>query len=251
MKITFFIAILFISGLCLITACSTPKKSLSPTEIKALPVVLKFTKSGCRGMCPSFDLMVYENGQMIFNGKRYTKQEGEATAQLTESELAKLKVDCQKADLYACEAEYGMRIMDIPTTDIHFYEKDKDVRVRWRMHAPESVTLLNKEIMDIVYAKGWVEDPFLEKEKAVKLPMNAVDNELIVQFKNKLDAKAWCKQFEPYGMSVKKTLSTSVPIYLIGFDKEKIASTKLLELVKENEEVATAEFNQELKLRNR
>ena len=247
MKVVFVVAILLVGSLFYLTSCKTTQKVLSQQEVENLPKILEFSKSGCRGKCPVFDLTVYQDGWVVFDGRNFTKHEGKATVQLTKEEFATLQSNCEKADIWKCQPEYGMNIMDIPTTTIQLHEKDRKKKVRWRMRAPESLPTLSNEIMEIVYARNWVERGTVSKDKGIRMPAGAIDNELIIQFKNKIEAREWCKRFERFGMNVKKSLSTMTPIYLVEFDTGKMSPDKMLEMVKNDEEVATAEFNKRLK----
>lgn len=246
MKLTI-IAILLIGSLIFLVSCKTTQatqKILTQKEVAALPKVLEYSKGGCRGKCPIFDLTVYENGWMIFNGKAWTKQEGAVTAQLTKKEFTMLQTDCQKANLWNKEPAYGMNIMDAPTTTIHFYEKNRDKKIQWRIRAPEELPTLSGKIMKIIMDRGWIEG--LKKDTATRMPAGAITNEIIVQFKEKLDAQKWCTEYALYGLEVKRTLSTMTPLYLMKFDEAKTPPNKMLQIIKRNEKVASAEFNKRM-----
>lgn len=249
MKLTIIIAIILIGSLIFLSSCSTTQKVLTQEEVTALPKVLEYSKGGCKGRCPIFDLTVYENGWMIFNGKMWTKQEGEATGQLTKEEFALLQADCQKADVWSKEGEYGMNIMDAPTTTIHLYEKNRDKQVQWRIRAPESLPTLSNKIMKIITDRGWIEG--LKKDTAARLPAGAITDEIIVQFAEKLDAKQWCTQYALYGLHVKRTLSTMTPLYLLKFDAERTPPKKMLAIIKRSKKVTSAEFNKRMNTSSR
>lgn len=239
-------------SLCLLPACNTTtKKVLAIEEIQKMPKVLEYSRSGCRGKCPIFDFTVYKDGWAVFNGKAFTKYEGKKTFQLTKEEFTQLQTNCKKADLWRFQPEYGMNIMDIPTTTIHYYEKNRDKVVAWRMRAPEALPNLSTQIMELIFDRDWVERQSINKDTGIKMPAGAIDNELIVQFKSKIDPRKWCAQFERYDMQLKKTLSTLTPIYLVSFDTGKMSPDQMLEIVKGNESVASAEFNKRLKGKKR
>ncbi len=247
MKLT--IVILLVGSLLFLASCSTTQKVLTQEEVATLPKVLEYSKGGCKGKCPIFDLTVYENGWMIFNGKAWTKQEGKATGQLTKEEFTQLQADCQKADMWSKKAEYGMNIMDAPTTTIHLYEKNRDKQVQWRIRAPEELPTLSNKIMKIIIDRGWIEG--LKKDTAARLPTGAITDEIIVQFKEKIDANQWCTQYALYGLNVKRTLSTMTPLYLLKFDAERTPPNKMLAIIKRSKKVASAEFNKRLNTSNR
>jgi len=249
MKLTIIAALVFTASLIFLMSCNTTQKVLTQEEVAALPKILEYTKGGCKGRCPIFNLTVYENGWMIFNGKMWTKQEGEATSQLTKEEFAQLRADCEKADVWTKEAGYGMNIMDAPTTTIHLFEKNRDKQIKWRIRAPEALPILSDKIMAIIINRGWIEGP--KKDTAIRLPNGAILDEIIVQFNEKLDVQEWATPYALYGLKIEKSLSTLTPLYLLKFDATKIPSNKMLALIKRSKQVRSAEFNKLMNTRGR
>ncbi len=247
MKVTTIIAIALAISLVILMSCKTSNKVLSQAQIEELPKVLEYSKSGCRGKCPIFDFTVYEGGHIVFNGKAFTKYEGQATDKLTKEEYAALQANCKKADLWQKQAEYGMNIMDIPTTTLHFYEKDREKKIQWRMRAPQALPDLSNEIVQLLIDRGWIEE--LKKETGIRMPSGAISNEIIVQFKEETEIKRWCKQYAQYDMQLKRGISKKT--FLVNFDTGKMPPDKMLEMVRNNVEVMTAEFNKRMKTRMR
>lgn len=247
MKLITIIAIAIAASLVFLTSCKTTNKVLSQAQIEELSKVLEYSKTGCRGKCPIFDFTVYEGGHVVFNGKMFTKYEGQATDKLTKEEYASLQANCQKADLWQKQAEYGMNIMDIPTTTVHFYEKDRDKKIQWRMRAPQELPDLSNEIVQLLVDRGWIQE--LKKEVGVRMPNGAISNELIVQFKEETEIKRWCKQYVQYDMKLKRGISKKT--YLVNFDTGKMSPDKMLEIVRNNVEVMSAEFNKRMQTRSR
>lgn len=247
MKGIIIFAIVLTASLVFLTSCKTTNKVLSQAQIQDLPKVLEYSRTGCRGKCPIFDFTVYEGGHIIFNGKMWTKHEGQAIDKLTKEEYAALQTNCQKANLWQKQAEYGMNIMDIPTTMVHFYEKDRDKKIEWRMRAPQALPDLSNEIMQLIFKRGWVEE--LKKEVGVSMPNGAIGNEIIVQFKEEINIKRWCEKYSQYDMKLKRGLSKK--IYLVNFDTGKMPPDKMLDIVRGNLEVASAEFNKRMETRSR
>ena len=225
-------------------------KALTLQEIARLPKIVEYSRSACYGQCPHFDLTIYKNGWMVFEGKRFTKQEGTATDRLTKEELSQLIADCKTADLWQYQSEYSMNIPDLPTVSIHFYEEGKDKGVKWKMRPPAALSALSNKLMDLVYVRNWVENTG-KKDKGIALPNGIIENELIVQFKNKIEPKQWAQKYERFGLKVRKPLSTLSHIYLLAYDTGKIAPDKMLATIKKDDKVATAEFNKRLETRNR
>lgn len=187
---------------------------------------------------------------MVFDGRRFTKYEGKASDKLSKSEYEQLIANCQKANLWKHEEGYGMNIMDIPTTTVHFYEDNRDKKIQWRMRAPKELPTLSDEIMELIFQRDWVEDP---REKVGQiLPQGTITNNIIVQLKEKnIDVQKWCGHFSAYEAKVKRTLSKSASIYLITFDTDKIEPQEMLDLIRANGQVKSASFDRQLESRNR
>ena len=237
--------------LLVIPSCKTSQKSLTEVEIINLPKVLEFSKSACRGKCPHFELTVYKGGWLIFEGKRFTEYEGKTTGKLSSKEYEQLIKNCREADLWTCEAAYGMNIMDIPTTRIHFYEADRDKEVKWRLRAPESLPKLSNQIMELVYLRNWVKPNTDMKNKGAKLSPGILDNEIIVQFKEWVDFREWCALYDRYGVASKRIISEQSGIYLIVFDTALMEPDRMLGIVRKDSKVKSAEFNKRIQPRNR
>ena len=249
MKIAVIITFLLAGSLMFFSSCKTTQKVLTQAEVQALPKVLEYSRTGCRGKCPAFDFTVYKDGWAVFNGKRYTKFEGEATTQLSKEEFAELQANCQKANLWDYQAAYGMNVMDIPTTTIHFYEEGRDKKVAWRMRAPKGLPALSNEISQILYDRGWLEA--LAQDKEIRMPAGAIHNEIIVQFNEKVNTEKWCAQYERFDLTKKKALSTLTPLYLFRFDTAKMNPDKMLEMIRRDKKVTSAEFNKRLEAKSR
>jgi len=247
MKVTIITTIFLIASLALLSSCKTSNKVLSQAQIEDLPKVLEYSKSGCRGRCPIFDFTVYEGGHIIFNGKMHTKYEGQAVDKLTKEEYVALQANCQKADLWQKQEKYGMNIMDIPTTTVHFYEKGRDKKIQWRMRAPQALPDLSNKILELLIEREWLE--VMKKEVGVRMPNGAIGNEIIVQFKEETEIKRWCKQYVQYDMKLKRGISKKT--YLVHFDTGKMSPDKMLEIVRNNVEVVSAEFNKRMQTRSR
>lgn len=230
-------------------SCNSTKNVLSADEIKALPTVLAFSKSACRGRCPQFDMTIYEGGWVIFDGKRFTEYEGKAHDRLTKEEYAQLLNNCRAADLPKYESQYGMNVMDIPTTTIEFFDSGQATKIQYKMRAPDALPRLSNQIMELIYIRDWVKRPNNLSKRGDKLPAGALENELIVHFNENIDINEWCQKYDRFGLASKRIISKSSNIYLLVFNTEQIPPAKMLATVKKDEKVQRAEFNKKLESR--
>ena len=228
------------------------QKDLTAAQIRDLPKVLEYSKSPCYGTCPHFTMSVYEGGWTIFEGKQHTAKEGTTIVQLTADQLATLRQQFQAADLWSCEKSYGDRIMDIPTTTVHYFEDQRDRSVQWKMRQPAQLQTLDSQLMELVYAQGWVKKRTTAKDRSLQeVPEVIIDNELIIQIKDKMDAKEWASQYKEYGLQLKKPISRTANMHLFTFDTKLIDSDKMMEMILADKQVSRAEFNKRLQQRTR
>lgn len=233
-------------------AVSSIKKALTEQEVRSLPKIMEYSKSPCYGQCPTFKMTVYQNGWTIFEGKRFTLVEDTLLMQLTPTQLSTLTQQCKTADIWTAEKSYGMRIQDLPTTTVHMYEEGKDKAIQWRMRQPERLKTFDKQMMGFIIEQGWVAPrKGADKRKREVLPDVVIDNELIIQIEDTIEATDWALQYKEYGMQLKKPISKLANMYLFVFDTKAIDSKKMLILMKEDKSVKRVEFNKRMQQRTR
>ena len=228
------------------------EKNLSEEEIRQLPKLLEYSKSPCYGLCPHFNMSIYEGGWTIFEGKRYTKKTGIAIMKLSAEQLDTMMQQCNQADIWSAETSYGMRIQDLPTTTVKLFQEQKEKSVQWRMRQPERLKKLDHQLMEFITNQGWVapRETAKNRDKSERKEI-IIDTELIIQLRDKLDGATWAEKYKEYGLHVKKPISKLANMYLFTYDNLLIDADEIMELIQKDEKVARAEFNKRLQSRTR
>ena len=107
---------------------------------------------------------------------------------------------------------------------------------------PDAVMELEAMLDKIVDEEGWE----LKEKPASDLPDNVIPNELIVQISNTTDINVWSRKYAKQNMEVVKALSPNGHFWLVSFDDQIIPPKQMLEFVKNDPEVVSAEFNKKL-----
>ena len=145
-----------------------------------------------------------------------------------------------------------MQVQDLPTTTLHIYQKEKDKSVQWRMRHPERLKKLDKQLMTFVTNQGWVAPRKTAKDRSVQDRKEVkIDQELIIQLRDKLDGTTWAQQYKEYELHVKKPISKLANMYLFTYNTKLIDPSKMIELMQQDEKVARVEFNKRLQSRTR
>ena len=105
----------FIVILIAFLASCTPSKAVLKTDT----ALLRYSKSGCLGNCPVYDLYIFENGAVLYNGiKNTSKKKGHST--ITMEKIATLK---SLLNAITVEEYQTVKGRDISITTIVFNNK--------------------------------------------------------------------------------------------------------------------------------
>ena len=96
-------------------SCNTVKQSPSDP-------LIQLTKKRCFGKCPVYDLYVYTNGLVKYNGIDYVQRKGEHEFTLSEDQLTEIKSVFKAANFETLESQ-EKKVRDLPVTQISFQHK--------------------------------------------------------------------------------------------------------------------------------
>ncbi len=71
-------------------------------------------KTGCLGSCPSYELVIYGNGTVSYNGYGYVKPKGSFTFTVSDSVIDELITEFDKTDFVTLKDTYGRSSEDAP-----------------------------------------------------------------------------------------------------------------------------------------
>ena len=96
----------------MVVGCSS-KKGLQNKEL------IYYGKTSCLGKCPVFDLYVYDDGKVTYNGIKNVEKKGIHAFKISKSELKKIQNEVIKLDT----KDNSKLVRDVPTTIIKFSGK--------------------------------------------------------------------------------------------------------------------------------
>ena len=229
------ISLLFLT----LSTCWSTKKG---ANLETLEKVVEMKKGPCFGRCPVFTFTIYDNGLASYEGERFTDRLGVYIKSLSQSQFKEIKEAFQKANLWQYQDVYRGRIPDLQTVTIIYYEGEEYKSIMGKDGRPDAVMELEAMLDKIVDEEGWE----LKEKPASDLPDNVIPNELIVQISNTTDINVWSRKYAKQNMEVVKALSPNGHFWLVSFDDQIIPPKQMLEFVKNDPEVVSAEFNKKL-----
>jgi hypothetical protein len=103
------------TALLLLSFCQTSKVNLTDPD-KNGKVVMSIERTPCFGSCPVYDATLYSNGVLIYHAKHFTMQTGCFYAQVSKSEMAKMRGWFKDAGFFNLKDAYPEQ--DIAPTDL-------------------------------------------------------------------------------------------------------------------------------------
>jgi hypothetical protein len=90
---------------------------------------ITLVRSGCYGMCSTYELEIHGDGTVLYDGQAYVGTTGKQKAQISHASLVKLVDAFRRVDYFSLAAGYASGVTDMPTyvTSISFDGMSKSV----------------------------------------------------------------------------------------------------------------------------
>lgn len=111
---------------------------------------LTLERTPCFGKCPTYKYTIYTTGRVLYNGVENVKNIGTYKAQLTKSQIEKIKNNIESAKIFSLKNKYDSQITDIPSTLLVINIDGQKKKIYDRYGAPEELTKFEKLVDDIV-----------------------------------------------------------------------------------------------------
>ena len=140
MRVYLLVLILFISS------CFNFTKQ---KELQSPEKIISLEKTACFGRCPVFKIIIYNNGECLYNGIKFVKKSGKYNLKINKQEINKILSQAKKIGFDNLQNEYSERITDLPTTYIMINNK----KIKDYYGAPSELKGLEKLIEEIILDK--------------------------------------------------------------------------------------------------
>ena len=118
-------------------------------ELQSPKKIISLEKTACFGRCPVFTIIIYNNGECLYNGMKFVKKSGEYNLKINKQEINKILSQAKEIGFDNLKNEYSERITDLPTTYIMINNK----KIKDYYGAPSELKDLEKLIEEIILDK--------------------------------------------------------------------------------------------------
>jgi len=154
----------------------------TPTTNGLAGLAITLERTVCFGACPVYELTVYGNGTVVYEGRQFVRVVGTRTTIISQEKVRQLVSEFERIDYFAlCDSYEDYMVTDLPfaITSITIDERTKTVRhYHGDLSAPEELTELENRIDEIVDSWQWtiiVPEPTAEGETLPELQVHFID----------------------------------------------------------------------------
>jgi len=134
-----------------------------------IPRDLKITleRTECFGFCPVYKLTITADGSVVFEGRRFVKQEGVTISSVSPERLKQLMAEFDRVNFFSLEDDYSEIRLSCPTdqpsaiTSVRINGRSKTINHYLgclEPKVPKGLTELENKIDEIVNTAQWLPD---------------------------------------------------------------------------------------------
>jgi len=248
LKFKFFLALsCLLANVLLIQSCKTAKEveDLTQEDIK-----IKMNKGMCFGKCPVYNIEVYEGGYVKYYGKKFAPKLGVYDKQLSKDEYKILIKAFESSEFMTYKDEYESQVPDAPTVSLFFRNKNGESKnIIGKLNRPEEVKDLQVLVENIASTDGWNllekhKEEVVKKERKESEKPNVIKSEIIIEPNTDVNLTKWfAEKKKTYGVRIINKISPNLNLWLITYDQKMVDGDMLLQILQDDPDILTAEFN--------
>ncbi|HET8859830.1 DUF6438 domain-containing protein [Marivirga sp.] len=146
MRLFYLNSISFLLCCCIAMSCKTNQTNSVPEA----EVIFSLKTTSCMGECPVFEMELYGDKTLVFNGKQHTEVSGEQQKTLTDEQFEALLGIIESADWPGLDDEYKSTMLDLPTQNFKYNRNGIQKSVIKYGTAPKSINNMSDIILTFV-----------------------------------------------------------------------------------------------------
>lgn len=247
--------LLFLSAtllLLMLTSSCDPAALLGPQASGVDKYKLRATyhRGACYGRCEVYSLEMYENGLLLFKGERFTDKPGTWEKNIDRRRITSLLDSFSKADFPNYPRSFRGQIPDAATVEIGYYDAAGTYYVTsFKDEAPQELGELSKSLDRLAHLPDYrfVSDTI---STILQRPVAAsAREEIIVQLAQGVVVENWVINYSKQNVQFKERISPNGNYYIITSDPNLMPSEELLDFLRRDISVVSAQLNQVVKPR--
>ncbi len=155
-SITLGMGLLLALMMLLTTGCPQLDQGTPPDPIDYANAVITLERTPCYGPCPVYDVTIYGDGTVVYEGYSNVAVTGTQTTQISPNDVKNLVDEFFAIDFFSLEDEYTANITDLPETYTSITVNGETKRIRDYSGAPWELMNLEHTIDLVAGTAQWV-----------------------------------------------------------------------------------------------
>jgi len=197
----------------------------------------------CYGRCPVYELTVYENGLLIYEGLRYTQRQGRWSKMIARDAVAELIQAFEQSAFESYQHMYKSQIPDLAAVTITYTDAEgKTKSVIGKDGRPDELIELESRLRRLAEnERDWtaLNAPSTTDNAAT----GTVSGEIIVELRPDIEPSAWVVRYSRQQIRIKQRIAPNQPYYLLGHDPGLMPTEELLQWLRQDPDVISAQKN--------
>lgn len=125
-------------------------KSNQKSNASQAEVIFSLSTTPCYGECPVFELSLYGDKTLVYDGKEHTKIEGVKETQLTDDQFETFLGIIESSDWSKFEPSYTSDMTDLPTQNFNYNRNDVSKSVSKYGTEPRELSKISDLVLTFV-----------------------------------------------------------------------------------------------------
>ena len=148
-KYIFFFLIIFISCSIFPIKNDVINDDYSISSVTEIPF-FSMRRTACFGQCPTYEVSFYEDGKVLYQGKKFVANEGFYIGKLNIKNIALIQDKIREIDFFNLDSIYDARISDLPSVILEVNIDNKSHKVIDRYKGPKELRDFEKFIDNLI-----------------------------------------------------------------------------------------------------
>lgn len=227
------------------TACD-PAKFLGPQAANAdnYNLRISYDRGPCYGRCEVFSLDIYDNGLLLFKGRRFTDRPGLWQTNIDRRRITALLDSFERADFGSYPRAFRSQIPDLAATEFTYKNAAGEVfKTSFKEEAPAELQALDRAIRRLVERTDYRKVSDDIPDGSMEATTSKERQEIIVHLQEGVAVNTWLVNYGKQNVLLKERLGPNSPYYLLTTDPNLMPAEELLEILRQDQSVISAQMN--------
>lgn len=243
---------LFFALLFILSSCGSLNNKIA--KLKDKDILVSLDKGPCATRCSEYNIKVYKNGYVVYEGKANVEKYGLYAKKISSTDLTAISKAFDDNEFFSFDNQYPNPDPDMPVITMVYNKDTKSKTIIGGLDRPKKILDLQRMLETLTRADGFkllkAYEPKITKilsnetdEVKEKPKSYIIESEIVVEILPSAFMSQWIQKYKDQQIQIVNKLSETSSIWLITYNRNIIQSQAMLDKLKQDPQVKSAEFN--------